>query len=101
MHITNTQRHSWWEKQKLRDTARAAPNARAGKPGVGVRGRQRMGGPGRLRGQPLPGSAGLREELPRRPWVMMAGLWEALLISGHVVSIVSFLAWSIRRDLHP
>ena len=29
---------------------------------------------GTLRGQPLPGSAGLREELPQRHWVMMAGL---------------------------
>ena len=55
---------------------------------------------GRLRRQPLPGSAGLREELPQRPWVMMAGLWEAPLTSGHVVSIASFLPWSIRRGLH-
>ena len=59
------------------------------------------GSPGRLRRQPLPGSAGLREEPLQRPWVMMAGLWEAPPTGSHVVSIVSFLAWSIRRDLHP
>ena len=60
-----------------------------------------LGSPGRLRGQPLPGSTGLREELPRRPWVMIAGLWEAPPTGGHVVSIASFLPWFIRRDLHP
>ena len=56
---------------------------------------------GRLRRQPLPGSTGLREELLQRPWVMMAGLWEALPTGGHLVSIASFLPWSIRRNLHP
>ena len=59
-----------------------------------------LGSLGRLRGQPLPGSAGLREKLPQRPWVMMAGLWEAPPTGGHMVSIASFLPWSIRRDLH-
>jgi len=59
------------------------------------------GEPGRLRRQPLVGSTGLREELLQRPWVMMAGLWEALPTGGHLVSIASFLPWSIRRNLHP
>ena len=71
------------------------------KPEVGVEDGQRTGEPGRLRRQPLPGSTGLREELLQRPWVMMAGLWEAPPTGGHLVSIASFLPWSIRRDLHP
>ena len=78
-----------------------APNARAMKPEVGVEDGQRLGSPRRLRRQPLVGSAGLREEFPQRPWVMMAGLWESLPTASHVVSIASFLPWSIRRDLNP
>ena len=78
-----------------------APNARAMKPEVGVEDGQRLGSPRRLRRQPLVGSAGLREEFPQRPWVMMAGLWEAPPTDGHVVSIASFLPRSIRIDLHP
>ena len=77
------------------------PNARAVKPGVGLEVGRGPGSPGRLRAQQLLGRAGLREELPQRPWVMMAGLWEAPPTGGHVVSIASFLPWSIRRDLHP
>ena len=77
-----------------------APNARARKPGVGVGGGQRTGEAGSLRRQPVLEIAGLREELPWRPWVMMVGLWEAPTTGGHVVSIASFLPWSIRRDLH-
>ena len=51
-----------------------APNARARKPGVGVGGGQRTGEAGSLRRQPVLEIAGLREELPRRLWVMMVGL---------------------------
>ena len=68
---------------------------------MGVGGGQRTGEPGSLRRQPVPEMAGLREELPRRPWVMMVGLWEALMTGSHVVSIASFLPWPIRGDFHP
>ena len=77
-----------------------ATNARVGKPGVGVGGGQKTRESGEAQEAATAGERRAQGRASAETLGDDGGSLGSPPTGGHVVSIASFLPWSIRRDLH-